>query len=70
MGWQNSNLVSDYTTWLNNLTANGGNFIRVWMASWSFGLEWKNGYNGFSGLKNYKQSSAFYFDWLVDYCKQ
>ncbi|MEP7106711.1 MAG: DUF5060 domain-containing protein [Ferruginibacter sp.] len=70
MGWQNGNVVTDYTNWLNNLTANGGNFIRVWMASWAFGLEWKNGYNGFSGLKNYKQSSAFYFDWLVDFCRQ
>jgi hypothetical protein len=70
MGWQSGNTVTDYTNWLNNLSGNGGNFIRVWMASWAFGLEWKNGYNGFAGLKNYKQSSAFYFDWLLDYCRQ
>ena len=38
MGWQNSNVVNDYTNWLSGLTANGGNFIRVWMASWAFGL--------------------------------
>ncbi|MEP7142904.1 MAG: DUF5060 domain-containing protein [Ferruginibacter sp.] len=70
MGWQDGNVVTDYTNWLHNLSTNGGNFIRVWMASWAFGLEWKNGSNGFSGLKNYKQTSAFYFDWLVDYCRQ
>jgi Domain of unknown function (DUF5060) len=70
IGWQSSNVVADYTTWLSNLTANGGNFIRVWMSSWAFGLEWKNNYNGFLGLQKYKQTSAFYFDWLLDYCKQ
>lgn len=70
MGWQNGNVVTDYTNWLNNLTSNGGNFIRVWMSSWAFGLEWKNGSNGYAGLKSYKQSAAFYFDWLVDYCRQ
>ncbi|MEO5891417.1 MAG: DUF5060 domain-containing protein [Ferruginibacter sp.] len=70
MGWQNGNVVTDYTTWLNNLSTNSGNFIRVWMSSWAFGLEWKNGTNGFAGLKNYKQSAAFYFDWLVDHCRE
>ncbi|MEO6723054.1 MAG: DUF5060 domain-containing protein [Ferruginibacter sp.] len=70
MGWQSSNVVTDYTNWISDLTANGANFIRVWMSSWAFGLEWKNNYNGFSGLKKYKQSSAYYFDWLLDYCKQ
>ncbi len=70
VGWQSSNVVNDYTTWVSNLTANGANFIRVWMSSWAFGLEWKNNYNGFAGLKNYKQTNAYYFDWLLDYCKQ
>ena len=70
IGWQSSNVVTDYTNWLGGLTANGGNFIRVWMASWAFGLEWKNNYNGFAGLKKYKQTNAYYFDWLLDYCRQ
>ena len=70
MGWQDNNVVNDYTNWLTKLTDNGGNFIRVWMSDWAFALEWKNGSNGYSGLKKYKQSSAFYLDWLLDYCKQ
>jgi hypothetical protein len=70
MGWQNNQVVNDYTTWLSSLTSNGGNFIRVWMSSWAFALEWKNNTNGYAGLKKYKQSNAFYFDWLLDYCKQ
>lgn len=70
MCWQQRNVVNDYTKWLTKLTDNGGNFIRLWMPDWSFGFEWKNGKNGFEGLKKYKQSSAFYLDWLLEYCKE
>lgn len=70
MGWQDNNAVTDYTDWLTKLANNNGNFIRVWMSSWAFALEWKNGSNGFLGLKKYKQTSAYYLDWLLDYCKQ
>ncbi|MEP7319974.1 MAG: DUF5060 domain-containing protein, partial [Panacibacter sp.] len=70
MGWQNSNVVTNYTSWLDKLSANGGNFIRVWMSSWAFALEWKNGYNNYAGLKKYKQQNAFYLDWLLDKCKE
>ena len=70
MGWQSNSVTADYTKWLSSLADNGGNFIRVWMSSWAFALEWKNGSNGYEGLKKYKQSNAFYLDWLLDYCKQ
>lgn len=70
MGWQNGNVVNDYTNWLTKLSGNGGNFIRVWMASWAFALEWKNAVNNFAGLKKYKQTAAFYLDWLLEYCRQ
>ncbi len=68
MGWQDNNVVTDYTNWLGKLSSNGGNFIRVWMSDWAFALEWKNGYNGYSGLEKYKQTSAYYLDWLLDKC--
>ncbi len=70
MGWQNGSVVADYTNWVTKLANNGGNFIRVWMSSWAFALEWKNGTNGYEGLKRYKQSSAYYLDWLLEFCKQ
>jgi hypothetical protein len=70
MGWQNGNVVTDYTNWITKLTDNGGNFIRVWMSDWAFALEWKNGSNGYAGLKKYQQQHAFYLDWLLDYCNQ
>jgi len=70
MGWQDNNVVTDYTNWLGKLSSNGGNFIRVWMSDWAFALEWKNGYNGYSGLEKYKQTSAYYLDWLLDKCSE
>ncbi len=72
-GWQNggtNNVISDYTNWVTGLANNNANFIRVWMSSWAFALEGKNGISGFSGLGKYNQSSAYYLDWLLDYCKQ
>jgi len=64
MCWQDKNVYTDYTKWLNKLSDNKGNFIRLWMPSWGLGIEWKNGY-GYAGLKSYNQPHAFYLDWLA-----
>jgi len=34
--------LTDYQKWMDPFAANGGNTIRVWMAEWSFGIEWNN----------------------------
>lgn len=68
MAWQNSNAYLDYTKWLTGLSDNGGNFIRLWQAAWGLGVEWKNGSNGFAGLRRYKESTMAYQDWLFDFC--
>ncbi|MBP1692898.1 MAG: hypothetical protein H6Q37_781 [Chloroflexi bacterium] len=34
--------LTDYRKWMNLFAANGGNTIRVWMAEWSFGIEWND----------------------------
>lgn len=70
MGWQTNTPIVDYANWGTKLADNGGNFIRVWMADFGFGLEWKNGTNGFGGLKNYKQINAFNLDWIFDFCSK
>jgi hypothetical protein len=64
MGWPITNAIVDYRTWIDSLSANGGNLIRIWMASWSFALEWND-----TPLRNYanRQDRAFYLDWIVDY---
>lgn len=41
--------VSDYRRWFKRLSENGGNFARVWMASWCFSIEWKD-----TGLGDYR----------------
>jgi hypothetical protein len=54
IGWWQTNALQDYARWMDRLSANGGNLIRVWMASWSFGIEWQ-----FQDLGDYQA-------WLLD----
>lgn len=68
MAWQNNNIYLDYQHWLQKLTANGGNYIRLWQCEWGLGLEWTN--YGYEGLRKYKQDNSFYLDWLLDYCAE
>jgi len=70
MAWQNGNAYLNYTEWLSNLYGNGGNYIRLWQAHWGLGIEWKNGVNGFEGLRRYKETNMRYQDWLFDYCAE
>ncbi len=70
IGWQLNNVYVDYQNWLTKLSDNGGNFFRMWQCSWGLGIEWKNGTSGYAGLRKYKQTSAFYQDWLFDYCAE
>ena len=72
MSWQDNNVYNDYTTWLPKLTANEGNYIRIWMSDWAFAYEWKDVYNQglYHGLESYNQYNAYNLDWLLDYCSQ
>ena len=43
LGWSTQRgtaQLDDYDRWFARLAANGGNAARIWMASWSFGIEW------------------------------
>jgi hypothetical protein len=51
--------LEQYQQWLDQFSANGGNTIRIWMAAWSFGIEWKD-----TGLGNYDNRQ--YEAWLLD----
>ena len=59
IGWGGSRPLEDYQRWLDRLSANGGTLIRVWMASWSFGIEWKD-----TGLGDY--TNRLQRAWLLD----
>ncbi len=68
MAWQVNNTVSNYRAWVSRLAQFGGNFFRLWHAHWGLGIEWKEGWNGFEGLRQYQQIKSRYQDWLYDYC--
>lgn len=59
IAWSTSDVLDDYERWLRRLSENGGNIARVWMASWSFGLEW-----GDTGLGDY--TKRLRQAWLLD----
>ncbi|MEZ4709747.1 MAG: DUF5060 domain-containing protein [Caldilineaceae bacterium] len=59
MGWSNGDVLADYERWFDVLSQNGGNMARVWMASWAFGIEWRD-----TGLGDYRH--RMYEAWLLD----
>lgn len=48
IAWSRQNSLDDYDRWFKKSAANGANWARVWMASWGFGIEWKD-----TGLGDY-----------------
>ncbi|MDX2078960.1 MAG: DUF5060 domain-containing protein [bacterium] len=63
VGWAVDNPISSYQTWMDEMHAENANFMRVWMASWGFGIEWVD-----TGLGNYdnRQDRAFQFDRVLE----
>lgn len=61
------NKTYDYQNWIDKLSENKANFIRVWMASKSFAIEWTG-----TPLGDYRtrMDRAYQLDWLLDYCDQ
>jgi len=62
IAWSNQQglgILQEYERWLDSFSANGGNLARIWMAAWSFGIEWND-----TGLGDYtnRQKQA----WLLD----
>lgn len=57
----------DYDRWLAEMAASGANLIRIWMASWSFAVEWRE-----TGLGNYdrRQDRAYLLDYVMDRAEQ
>ncbi|MFC7484547.1 hypothetical protein ACFQX7_37250 [Luedemannella flava] len=52
-------VLADFDRWLGKLGGFGGNATRVWMAAWSFALEWKD-----TGLGDY--TARLRQAWLLD----
>ncbi len=76
MAWDGGDWQRNYTTWLTALGGAGGNWIRLWMAPWSLGIEWstKAGhppYMGeYHGLGRYNLGNAWKLDWILNKAAQ
>ena len=53
-----------FTSWLTKLSDNGGNFVRVGMINWTYGIEWEK-----LGDYHQRQNRAWEFDQLLDVAK-
>jgi len=55
-----------YDRFLSRMADNGENFARVWMAPWSFGIEWTKAYDvHYRGLGRYNLLNAWRLDHVV-----
>lgn len=68
LAWQQNNKYTNYKTWLTQLAADSGNFVRYWNCSWGLGLEWTG--SGYSGLKNYQPENSYYLDKILEMCEE
>ena len=67
VGWYKNGGTYDYEGWFKQLSSHGANFARVWMASWSMGLEWSD-----TGLGDYSRrlDRAWQLDRVFDLAAQ
>lgn len=70
LAWQNGSTYFSYNRWLSKLADNEANFIRLWLAHWGLGIEWRSGYRDFPGLGRYSPMNAWYLDWILEECRQ
>ncbi|MDF2439893.1 MAG: hypothetical protein JWN98_877, partial [Abditibacteriota bacterium] len=72
IGWAGSRGTYDYEDWLSSLSAAGGNFMRMWMASWHGALEWSREGKGerrsgtYHGVGIYSLDNAWKVDTILD----
>lgn len=60
LGWHTgANGTYDYERWFRKMRDNGINLARLWMASWSFAIEWKK-------LGYYDLENAWRLDWILN----
>lgn len=70
LAWQSGNTYFSYERWLGKLAENRANFIRLWLAHWGLGIEWRDGYRDFPGLGRYSPMNSWYLDWILEECRE
>jgi hypothetical protein len=71
LAWVHERGLYDYEQWLPALGGAGGDFARVWLVPWNFGLEWTDmqgwpARGQFYGLGRYSLDNAWKVDRLLD----
>lgn len=61
---------ADYEEYILRCSENGVNLIEVWMASWTYAIEWSSSRNGFYGLGHYNMQTAWKLDQLLDFARK
>jgi len=57
--WSGSRGTYDYDEWFRAMAESGVNLVRIWMAPWRFGIEWKR-------LGRYDLEEAWRLDYVLD----
>ncbi len=60
----------DYEEYIQSCAKAGIDLMEVWMASWTYAIEWSSSRSGFYGVGNYNLVNAWKLDYLLDYAKQ
>lgn len=60
----------DYEEYIRSCSQAGINLMEVWMASWTYAIEWSSSRSGFYGVGNYNLVNAWKLDYLLNYAKQ
>ena len=62
--------VLDYKEYFEQCAKNGINCIEIWMASWTFSLEWSSRRNNYMGIGRYNLINAARLDKVFEYAKK
>jgi hypothetical protein len=55
-----------YMRYFRELSRNGANFVEIWAAAWSLGLEWNPLWEGYHGIGQYNMRNAWELDQVVE----
>jgi hypothetical protein len=59
-----------YDEYLEAMEKAGINWLRLWMAPWWCGLEWRGDWYGFHGVGRYNLQNAWRLDYLLEQCER
>jgi hypothetical protein len=59
-----------YESYLDAMAKNGVNTVEIWMAAWSFAIEWTSAQSGYFGLGRYNLGNAWRLDHVLEHARE